>query len=61
MSEMKGNIPLNLRGYTLKRVHGGIFVILKRLILVAVIAIILMYFFKREWFNIIVSYIKNLF
>lgn len=53
-----GKMPKNLGGYHLEKERGGFF---KRLIFVIIVALILLYLFKRQWFDVIVDYIIGLF
>ena len=52
-------LPNNLKGYKLEKETGP--GLIKKLIILIIIALILMYFFKRPWFNLVVNYVQNLF
>jgi len=57
---LAGNsIPSNLKGYGLRRTGGGS--IFKKIIFLIIIALVLMYFFKRDLFNMIANYVLDLF
>jgi hypothetical protein len=53
------DLPSDLRGYRLEKETGSS--IIKKLIILTIIALALMYFFKRPWFDFVVTYVKNIF
>ena len=54
-----GDLPSNLRGYRLEKETGSS--IIKKLIILIILALVLMYFFKRPWFDLVINYVKNIF
>jgi hypothetical protein len=56
---MSEEVPKDLKGFKLEK-EGGMGLI-KKVILIIVIALALMYFFKPEWFDMVVSFVTGLF
>jgi len=44
-----------------KKEGGSLFGAIKKIIIIAIVAMALMYFFKRPWFEMVMDYIANLF
>jgi flagellar biogenesis protein FliO len=51
----------DLKGFHLEKDGGGIIGIIKKLIVLILIILVLTYFFKRDWFNLIIDSVRGFF